>query len=320
MKLKDIGERKAIEIIEKIIGSKSEIGDDCAKIDIGDKFLLLTTDMITESTHIPKNTTPWQIGWFIVATNLSDIAAKGGTPLGVLISLGLPTEYPISDFKELINGMNDCADKYNTKIIGGDTKENENLTISGTAIGMILKNEFMSRIGAKVGDLVAVTGNLGSPAACFFGNKNNQTKNDSVNIKTLMKINPRIQEGVALSKSGAVTSSMDISDGLASSIYQLSKLNNKGFEIDFEKIPFLEKTKEIACNLNLKIEDLILYFGGDYELLVTIKPELSEKAISCLDEIGCKLTIIGKVTNRENLLFKENNYEKLENRGYEHLR
>lgn len=320
MKLKEIGERKAIEYIIKIIGEKSEIGDDCAKIDFGDNYLLLTTDMITKTTHLPKNSTPWQIGWHIIAINLSDIAAKGGKPLGVLVSLGLSKEYSISFLEELTKGMKDCCDTYNTKIIGGDTKENENLTLSGTAIGIVAKKEFMPRYGTQAGDFVAVTGSLGKAASGYYSLKNGNLENEKNCIKSLLEIKPKIMEGRALAKTGAITSCMDISDGLASSIFQLSKINNIGFEIDFNKIPVSRDAEKISRVNKIELEELILYFGGDYELLMTINPSNVEKAFFAMEEIKGKLTIIGKVTERENFLFKKNHYERLENRGYEHLR
>ena len=94
-KLSDLGERKAIQLISEIL-SKGDvavgIGDDCAAIDMGEEYLLVSTDMISQKTHIPEQMTPFQIGWFIVAINLSDIAAKGGMPLGLVLSFGLPKE------------------------------------------------------------------------------------------------------------------------------------------------------------------------------------------------------------------------------------
>ena len=101
-KLSDIGEREAIKIIINLLKDEkeSEIGDDCAKLDFYDKYLLASTDVISEMTHIPKDTNPWQIGWFAVAVNLSDIAAKGGQPLGILLSLGLPRNKNEAFFNE----------------------------------------------------------------------------------------------------------------------------------------------------------------------------------------------------------------------------
>ena len=125
IKLSDLGERKAIQIISKIL-SKGDavvgIGDDCTAFEFEKKYLLVTTDMISQKTHIPKEMTAFKIGWFIVAINLSDIAAKGGTPLGLVLSFGLPKESSETFLKGLTKGANACAIKYDTTIVGGDTK------------------------------------------------------------------------------------------------------------------------------------------------------------------------------------------------------
>ncbi|MCD6299092.1 MAG: thiamine-phosphate kinase, partial [Thermoplasmata archaeon] len=102
MRLRDIGERRAIEIMAERYGSINL--DDCATIDAGDEFFLVTTDMVNEKTHFPEGTTPYRMGWFVVAINLSDIAAKGGTPAGVTLSLGLPPDKNVDFIREFSKG------------------------------------------------------------------------------------------------------------------------------------------------------------------------------------------------------------------------
>src|SRR4030065_2284325 len=105
-----LGEREAIRIIERLSKTDSAfgIGDDCAAIDLGDKYLLVTTDMMVTKTHMPKGMGPYDIGWSIVAVNLSDIAAMGGTPLGVVTAIGITRGHPIEYLEHLVGGMNDC--------------------------------------------------------------------------------------------------------------------------------------------------------------------------------------------------------------------
>ena len=265
--LSDIGERKAIDIISGIISKGSEavgIGDDCAAFDDGEDFLLVSTDMIAKETHIPKTMSPWQIGWYSVAVNLSDIAAKGGTPLGLVLSLGLPKNTAVNFLKELMKGADDCARKYNTAIVGGDTKEHRNLTICGTVLGKVKKNEFMSRHGMKSGEILAVTGHLGKAAAGYLAIKlKNKNKNY---FKELLEPKPRVKEGIIMAEEHIITSSMDISDGLSSSLYQLAKINGLGFCVHKEKIPISSLLKKIAKeNKNIDIFDYALNFGGDFE-------------------------------------------------------
>lgn len=325
MKLIDIGERKLIKKILTILDdSRIAVGpgDDCAAVEIGDDYLLITTDMLTHSTHLPKGITPYQIGWFIVAINLSDLAAKGAKPLGIVISLGLPEDYELDDLTELTKGMNDCARTFQTGIIGGDMKSNPEITLCGTAIGMVPQSCFMGRKGCAPGDLVAVTGTLGGAAAGYYALKNSLNDEEyNEGLKSIFEPNPRVTEGQVLAKSGAVTCSMDISDGLASSLYQLSELNEVGFEIELDKVPVAPVALKVSERLTIPIQELALYFGGEYELIVTLNPELANNAIEALQkQCNTNLTIIGKViSDQENRLFIDGKPENIENRGYEHF-
>jgi thiamine-monophosphate kinase len=323
MKLSDIGERKAIKIISSLI-TKSNIavgiGDDCAALDFGKNFLLVSTDMVSKNTHLPEIMTPWQIGWFSTAINLSDIAAKGGKPLGVVLSLGLPKTLDETVLKELIKGADSCVRKYQTAIVGGDTKENPTITISGTAFGIVPKDQFMARKGARAGDIVAVTGSLGKAAAGYYAIINN-IKNKRKLSKGLMEPQPRVKEGITLAKTKAATSCMDISDGLASSLYQLQEVNNVGFEIDLSKMPVANELKQLKKQCpDINETELVLYFGGDYELLLVIRPQMFEKAKNAVEKTGGMLTPIGKVTDtKKNYVIYNKCKKTLKNKGYEHF-
>jgi thiamine-monophosphate kinase len=323
VKLKELGERKIIQLAREILleGSSDELNleDDCAALEFGPDYLLITTDMISQKTHIPKKANPWQIGWHLVAINLSDIASMGGEPLGVLVAVGLPSSFDEEFAKDMVEGANSCAQKYGISILGGDTKETDSLTLTGCAIGRIGKSEIMKRKGAKVQDIVCATGALGKAAAAYYSLKTNSDDLDS--IKDLLEVHPRIPEGRMLAKSNAVTSSMDISDGLASSLFQLSEINNVSYEIEFDKVPKSDKALAISEKSDIPLEDLILYFGGDYELLVTIKEEGFKDIKKALSAVGTEFTQIGKVTeNQKNILIKDGVSTSLKNKGFEHFR
>lgn len=317
-KLSDLGERKAIQIISDIL-SKGKvavgIGDDCAAFEFEKNYLLVTTDMISKKTHIPKMMSPWQIGWFIVAINLSDIAAKGGKPLGLVLSLGLPKNTSESFLRELIKGADKCATQHDAMIVGGDTKENNEITLCGTAFGLVKKDEFMARKGTKPGDIVAVTGTLGNAAAGYYALKHGIK--DRQMLKGFLEPTPRLKDGMALAKTKVVTSSMDISDGLSSSLYQLRDLNKVGFEIDKEKIPLslmLKRKKGFDAYYHA------MHFGGDYELIVTMPKNRFMEAQRAVEKTGNNLTQIGRVTKDKKIMIKTNNKTRvLENKGYEHF-
>jgi thiamine-monophosphate kinase len=322
-KLSDLGERKAIQIISSILSpgdSPVGLGDDCAVIDLGKDYLLVTTDMLFEKTHIPPGMSAYQIGWFLCAINLSDIAAKGGIPLGLVVSLGLPKKTSESFLRELTKGLDACATTYGTTIVGGDTKETQEITLSGTAFGRVNKDEFMPRKGAKPGDVVAVTGSLGKAGAGYYALQHKIT--DKKITQSLFEPIPRLKEGRVLARSHCVGSCMDLSDGLSTSLYQLQEINGVGFEIDRQIIPVASELMTLKKKIKtLDAEKIALHFGGDYELLVTIPQDVFEKTQKIVKKQGVCLHPIGTVTRTKKIILR--NGEKqvvLENKGYEHFK
>lgn len=315
-----LGERETIRLIERIIQSDASVGpgDDCAAIDLGDKYLLMTTDMMATKSHVPKGTGPYDIGWSIIAVNLSDIAAMGGRPIGLVTAIGITRGHPIDFIEQLADGMNDCARRFGTSIVGGDTKEHDDLVLCGTAFGEVRKDRILLRKGAKAGDLIAVSGVLGRAGAGFHSMKRGLGLKEAEDA--LKRPWPRIREGIALGESGFVTSCMDVSDGLSTSIFEMSRNSGMTYEVDYEKIP---KAKEIEMAFHdlERQKDLVLNFGDDFELLFTIRREAEEALSRLAKECGCPFTVIGKVTSgEENILIDGGKREKLENLGYEHFR
>lgn len=321
MEVGEFSERALIARISKLLakpGNNVIVGageDDCAVLDIGGKdYLLVTTDMLHRKTDFPPEMTGWQIGWMSVAVNLSDLASKGAKPIGVLMAMGIPPHTELDFIEEIVRGMDDCAGKYGTQIIGGDTDSHEELTMAGTALGQIKKELLIRRSGAREGDLVCVTGNLGSAGAALLALKTpylNTGINEEI-LKALFEPVPRINEGMALAESRAVTSMMDISDGLALSLHDLSKASGAGFKIYESKLPVLPSVRRL-----LKGEDLleaVVYTGGDFELLFTVAPNKIEKARK-----ACPLTVIGEVIGEGVLIERAGGLEELEARGYEHF-
>jgi thiamine-monophosphate kinase len=322
-RLADLGERAAIQRIAEILskGTNSRgIGDDCAAIDLGKEYLLVTTDMMFQRTHIPVQMTPYQMGWFLVAMNLSDIAAKGGNPLGLVCSFGLPKKTTEMFLKELTKGADACAVAFGTTIVGGDTKEAQEITLCGTAFGMVKKDEFMSRTGAHPGDVVAVTGTLGKAGAGYYALKRRSSEKKL--SKAFLEPVPKLKEGRLLAQQRLVTSSMDLSDGLSASLYQLQEFNNVGFEIKKSALPLASELCELLDkNHGFNPYSLALHFGGDYELLVTMSAEAIEKAQETLRKHGVDLTAIGIVTKKKDIVLVDNRNKRiLENKGYEHFK
>ena len=208
-----LGERELIRRISEILGGVEN--DDCAVIDAGERYLVATTDMLHRKTDFPDIMNPWQMGWMAVAVNLSDIAAMGAEPAGVLIAAGLPPEADLYFIDELFSGFGDCAAYYGTRIIGGDTDSHQELTITGTALGFVEKDLVLRRRGARPGDLLCTTGALGGAGGGLWAWQHGV---QSDFLTRLLEPEPRLKEGRALAKSRAVTAMMDNSDGLALSL------------------------------------------------------------------------------------------------------
>ncbi len=303
--LKDLGEKKIVTSLIRMFDPEGQhmLGDDCAVIDLGKDYLLITTDMINRRTHIPEGANPRDIGWYAAAINLSDIAAMGGRPLGMLFAFGLPPDTSFEILEDITEGIRDCCSGYAIPVLGGDTKENDTLTISGTGIGTVSKRAIMWRKGASPGDVVAMTGSLGRPL---------KWKKDSHETKALLRIEPRLKEGQMLGASGAVTSCIDISDGLSTSLYHLSEASRKGFELDYESLP-------IISGLSDDERELALHCGGEYELLFTVDPRHADRVFG----IGwgdIPVTRIGVVTDdMEISIIRDDTREILPDKGYEHF-
>jgi thiamine-monophosphate kinase len=322
-RLADLGERAAIRRIAGILSNgrhQSSIGDDCATISMGTNYLLVTTDMMFQRTHIPPQMTPYQMGWFLVAINLSDIAAKGGIPLGLVLSYGLPKHTSELFLKRLTEGANACAVTFHTTIVGGDTKETAEVTLCGTAFGTVEKPLFMSRTGVHPGDVVAVTGTLGKAGAGYHALK--QKLPGKTLTKAILEPQPRLKEGRLLARQRVVTSSMDLSDGLSASLYQLQEANTVGFEINKDALPLASELRTVTgLKPGIDPYSVALHFGGDYELLVTLPKTRFEAVQQVLKRQRVSLIPIGVVTKNKGILLVDGKSKRvLPNKGYEHFK
>lgn len=290
-------------------------GDDAAVVDMGEHYLVISTDMMVESTHIPPEMTGRQMGWMISAVNHSDIAAMGASPVGFVLAMGLPPEMEVESLMEIVRGSNECCRQIGSAFIGGDTKESDVIILAGTAIGKVRKEGLLTRSGARPGDLLAVTGTLGRAGAGYFAMK--YGVDFQKGKKALMEPLPRMNEGRILSSSGVVTSCMDISDGLASSIYELSARSNVSFRVFRERIPVDPGVRKVMNQIDLDVDEAVLYSGGDYELLFTFRPEGEDLLKGMIPD----MTVIGVAQEgKENILCNNGENLPLENRGYEHFR
>jgi thiamine-monophosphate kinase len=317
MKINQLGERALIQRISGLLsgGGNIVVGageDDCAVLDTGnEEYLLVTTDMLHRKTDFPLQMTGSQIGWMSVAVNLSDLASKGARPLGVVMAMGIPPDTEVEFIEEVVKGMDECASKYGTQIIGGDTDAHDELTLVGTALGMVKKERLIRRSGAMVGDLVCVTGHIGTAGAALFALDKKIPVSQEI-LKALFEPVPRIDEGMALAGSSSVTSMMDISDGLALSLHDMSRAGGVGFKIYESRLPVLSGVKRLLKGE--KLLEVAVFTGGDFELLFTVAPEKLDKARK-----ACHLNVIGEVIEKGVFIERAGGVEELKARGYEHF-
>ncbi|MGZ7095262.1 MAG: thiamine-phosphate kinase [Methanobacterium sp.] len=336
LKVSDIGEKGLINRILKKSSSKiasstflddlgiKSLSDDAALINFGDKYLVVTSDILFKSGHFPDEMTYEQMGKKSVTVNVSDLAAMGAKPVGFVIALGLPKEMSLDDFDSLIDGILKGCSKYGMMLIGGDTNESTELTVSGTCLGIVGKDEVLMKDGANPGDIIAVTGPLGLAAAGFellF----NETKLKDLNedykelvLKHALNPEGKCKEGLLLAESGYVTSATDITDGLASEMGELVNSSSKsiGMTIYEEKIPTNDAVLKIAEETGKNPLEFILHYGEDFEILLTIQKEAFKK-------INAEIPLykIGEVNSSGKMVIvrKDGKKEMIMPRGYEHL-
>ncbi len=313
-KLSDIGERRLIEIIRSQYKYRWS-DDDAAEIENGNNYTIITTDSISEKSHMPKGASLESVGDFFAALNLSDIAAMGGTPKYFMAALTLPKNMNSKELIQLEKGMGRCLERYDVKLIGGDLKQGTEMTLTGIAIGEVSKKGILRRNGIKRNDVLCVTGRLGKNAAAYSMWKKTGRSRWA---QMLVEIEPRIKAGRLISDYGA-TSAIDLSDGVFSAISQLSKINKIGFLIDYSKIPIHSIAKKVSKQLGLSLEELALNFGGEYELLFTVpRKKLAKLKINAKIN-GIEISEIGIAKGTKNFLVKNGASRQIIGKGYEHF-
>jgi thiamine-monophosphate kinase len=284
-----VDDRDLLKVVMDVVGRENCL-DDCAVFPCGDRMMVITTDMLHRTTDFVPGMSDWQSGWMSAAVTLSDIASMGAAPSFLLIAIGL------DDWRCLhgvMQGARDCCQMFGAKIIGGDIDRHGELTVVTTGLGLVDPAHLVRRTGARVGDLVCITGTPGQAQAWLDGYLQFE--------KALFEPQPRVREGQFLGRAG-VSSMMDDSDGIALSLYDLMSVNTCGFAIESEKLPLPAGIPQSHAR------ELALYGGGDYELIFTIPPDRYP-----ID--GVPSTAIGTVISEKMCLVDGNSLDK---RGYQH--
>ena len=285
------------------------IGDDAAVINYGDAHLVVSTDMLIEGIHFDLMYTPLKhLGYKAIIVNLSDIYAMNAVPTQVTVSIAISNKFSVEALQELYAGIREACRLYKVDLIGGDTTSStKGLSMSVTAIGQVDKKKICYRSGAKRGDIICTTGDLG---AAYLGLQilerekqlyvsNPGIKPDLENQKYLLErqLKPEARKDTIayLEKEGIVPTSMiDISDGLASDLMHICKASDVGAYLEESKIPIKQEAQLMAIKFKMDPVTTALNGGEDYELLFTIKEEDLEK-IRYMPGVY----IIGEITDKK---------------------
>ncbi len=324
--VRDVGERRLIQRFQQLITPSPNAllkgSEDAVAVGLDGQAIVVNTDMFVASTDVLPGMTPEDISWKAGVMGLSDLAAKGAAPFGILVSFGFPEEIEEAYAEALVSGLDQVCREHDTYYLGGDTNQCSELVINCTAVGVVQEKQLLHRSGAKPGDIVAVTGEFGYSGALFEA----LLKNRETPVRLLEPIKSRalrprarLPEGSKLASIGAVSAAIDSSDGLAWSIHELALASKVGFRID--RLPIPQVCFEFAKYRKLDANDLALYGGEEFELVVTIPSSQWSKATRAVQHVGGKLLRIGLVTKAsENILVTEGKEKVIEPRGYEHFR
>lgn len=250
-------ESELLKLISKELPPPSDdvmtgIGDDCAVIRGSRKsgsHELLKTDALVEGVHFAKGTPLHLVGWKALCRPISDIAAMGGSPLHAMITVAAPRTWGVIEWRALYRGIGKAARAFGVSVVGGETVSSPGpLFLSVSLTGEVPKSRLRHRSGARPGDLICVTGKLGG----------------SLKSGRHLRFEPRVAEGAWLASEPGITAMMDLSDGLGSDLPKLAERSQCSFRIAPNGLP-LQK----GCTPKEGLSD-----GEDYELLVTIRPQL----------------------------------------------
>lgn len=309
------------------------VGDDAAILDHYGKQTVVSTDMLVEGIHFDLMYTPLKhLGYKSVIVNLSDIYAMNATPAQVTVSIAFSNRFSVEALNEFYEGVYAACEKYNVDLVGGDTTTSQKgFIISVTAIGEIVPGKFVTRAGAGKGDLICVSGDLGS---AFLGltllEREKKIYLETKGVKPDLEnqdyiigriLKPEARKDIIeffAENNITPTSMIDISDGLSSEMLHLCKSSNLGCVIYEEKIPVSDTGRQFAYKLELDPTACALSGGEDYELLFSLPQNEYEKMV-----INESISVIGYMTDPEEgclIITKGGNTHKLVAQGWDPLK
>jgi thiamine-monophosphate kinase len=333
VRIHEIGEFGLIDRLASKLAPVDEsvvvgIGDDCAVLQyaVGAQ-VVTTTDMLVEGVHFRSDTIDDRsLGYKSIAVSISDIAAMGGRPRHVVISLAVPVQHDVERIEALYEGINDVCTEYNAHVVGGDVVKTDGpFVISVTVLGEVEQGRALLRSGARAGDLVFVTGTVGGSAAGLdfvqHGTDLSLSDEEAANLRGFHQLpKPQVQAGRLLLTSRACSSANDVSDGLSSECNEIAKMSRVKLVIEGERIPIHPSVARYAELRGRDPVEWALFGGEDYQLVGTVDAGEAGEVREALARAGIRFTIIGRVEEGAGVtLQRGGDSVELTPRGYNHF-
>ena len=316
------------------------IGDDASVIrESANRDLIVTTDLLVEGVDFYRQATPPRLlGHKALAVSLSDIAAMGARPYWSFLSFGMPGDAWNGSFKdEFVSGYLALGDQFGVTLSGGDVSETkEGVVVDSIVLGEVASGAAVLRSGAKPGDRIFVTGNLGGAAAglklielgarvseppAVAGGPTSRTDDDAIQSLLLRQLRPepRVGWGIVLGEEGLATGMIDLSDGLSSDLHHVCEESKVGATIDAASLPLNDDVKQLCGRRALDPLALALHGGEDFELLFAVAPKNVSRLPKRVD--GVSISLIGEITAAAgSIRVREKNREwDLQPQGFEHF-
>jgi thiamine-monophosphate kinase len=306
-----------------------DIGDDCAVLrPAAGMDMLVTTDTQEEGVHFRRDwSSPQDIGWRALAVNVSDIAAMGGVPLGAVIALSVPATLEVAFVEALYDGMQALATAYDCPIIGGNvSKTTAQVSITITVMGAVPCGQSVCRSGARVGDEIWVTGDLGGAKAGLEALLHPEAVTGLETTDALQRYRrpqPRLHEAHYLRQHGVLHSLIDLSDGLSSDLTHICTESGVGAVLEAAQLPLSPAARQVAQARQVDPLIFALHGGEDFELCLTVSPgALTALSQDFTATFSCPLVRIGTIKDVTGVTLRlpDGRSQPLQARGYDHFR
>jgi thiamine-monophosphate kinase len=272
------------------------IGDDAAVLQALAPYAVVSADMLVESVDFEWAwASPKDVGHKAAAVNLSDLAAMGATPRGLLASLALQPKMRVADVLDLLASLHRLGERFGAPLVGGDISRTQGpCVIAVTALGQVAKNRSLPRHAGRVGDVIAVTGTLGAAAAGLCQLQTGMALTKSL-VRRQLRPMPQLALGKALAKAQVVRAAADISDGLIKDVAHVLR-PKAGAILDVHALPIARGVLRVAQSQGLQSWQMALSGGEDFELVLAIPKARWARAKAIAQRHNVPLTAVGRVT------------------------